>query len=36
MAEEIRAIGSKSLAVKMDLSDYDQVTEGFEKIMTVS
>ena len=32
MAEEIRAIGSKSLAVKMDLSDYDQVTEGFEKI----
>ena len=32
VAEEIRAIGSKSLAVKMDLSDYDQVTEGFEKI----
>ena len=32
VAEEIRAIGSKSLALKMDLSDYDQVTEGFEKI----
>jgi 3-oxoacyl-[acyl-carrier protein] reductase len=32
VAEEIRAIGSKSLAIKMDLSDYDQVAEGFEII----
>jgi len=32
VAEEIKAMGRKSLAVKMDLGHYDQVKEGFEKI----
>ena len=32
VAEEIRAMGRKSLAVKMDLGDYDQIKEGIDKI----
>jgi 3-oxoacyl-[acyl-carrier protein] reductase len=32
VAEEIRSLGCKSVAVDMDLSDYDQVEAGFKKI----
>lgn len=32
VAEEIKAMGRKSLAVKMDVSNYDEVTAGFDLI----
>ena len=32
VADEIRSIGRKSVAVDMDLSDYDQVEAGFKQI----
>ncbi|MEJ2725134.1 MAG: SDR family oxidoreductase [Deltaproteobacteria bacterium] len=32
VAEEIRVMGRNSLAVRMDLGDYNQIKEGFDKI----
>lgn len=32
VAEEVRAKGRRSLAVRMDIGDYDQVKKGFEEI----
>jgi len=32
VAEEIKALGRRSLAVKMDVSDYEQVKEGLKRI----
>ena len=32
VAEEIKALGCRSLAVKMDVSEYEQVKEGFKRI----
>ena len=32
VADEIRALGRKSLAVKMDMSVYEQVESGFNRI----
>lgn len=32
VADEIRAVGCKSLAVKMDVSNYDEVKAGFDEI----
>jgi 3-oxoacyl-[acyl-carrier protein] reductase len=32
VAQEIKALGRRSLAVKMDVSDYEQVKEGFKRI----
>ena len=32
VADEIKALGCKSIAVQMDLSNYDQIKKGFEKI----
>jgi len=32
VAEEVRSLGCKSVAVDMDLSDYDQVEAGFKQI----
>ncbi len=32
VAEEIKALGCRSLAVRMDVSEYEQVKEGFKRI----
>lgn len=32
VAEEIKGLGRRSLAVKMDVSDYDQVKAAFKQI----
>src|SRR4030042_4350885 len=32
VADEVRAIGRKSVAVRMDIGDYEQVKRGFEEI----